>query len=303
MKQVKEAVNYWCDDTLKGKYLGQGVGVAVLDTGIELHEDFDRRIIKFYDAVNYINRIYDDNGHGTHVAGIIGGNGKLSKGEYCGIAPRCNLYPVKVLDSKGHGQIGRVMKGINWVLCHRFKYNIRIVNISVGALASIKPMDEARLIAGVEEMWDAGLVVVAAAGNYGPESGSITTPGISKKIITVGSSNDEKFIDDFGNKRNNYSGRGPTEECVCKPDVLAPGSYITSCNSGHIRKRQKPYIMKSGTSMATPIVSGAMAILLSKYPSMNNVEVKLRLRGSCRDLGLPINEQGWGMLDVSKLIK
>lgn len=119
--------------------------------------------------------------------------------------------------------------------------------------------EEERLINGVEALWDAGMVVVAAAGNLGPKEGTITTPGDSKKIITVGSSDDQYYIDQRGNTKKHYSGRGPTKECVCKPDVVAPGSYIRSCNAKFARQRGQPYVVKSGTSMATPIVSGAIA--------------------------------------------
>ncbi|MEG1957482.1 MAG: S8 family peptidase [Lachnospiraceae bacterium] len=238
----------------------------------------------------------------THVSGIVGGSGKLSGEQYSGMAPACDIYSVKVLDSKGQGNISRVLKGIRWVLCHQIKYNIKIVNISVGTLPTINSSDEARLVAGVEELWNMGMVVVTAAGNYGPQKGSITTPGISKKVITVGSSNDQFYIDSFGHKIKDYSGRGPTFEFVFKPDILAPGSYITSCNAQYLKQLKSPYTVKSGTSMSTPVVSGAIALLLSKYPDMNNVEVKLRLRESSTDLGLSMNQQGWGLLNVEKLI-
>ena len=147
------------------------------------------------------------------------------------------------------------------------------------------------------------MVVVAAAGNLGPKEGTITTPGDSKKIITVGSSDDQYYIDQRGNTKKHYSGRGPTKECVCKPDVVAPGSYIRSCNAKFARQRGQPYVVKSGTSMATPIVSGAIADLLSKYPEMSNVEVKLKLRESSSAMGADHNRQGWGQLNMKKLLE
>jgi serine protease AprX len=122
-------------------------------------------------------------------------------------------------------------------------------------------------------------------------------------VITVGSCDDQFYMEEGKKKRKSYSGRGPTAECVVKPDLLAPGSYITSCNARYREKGQKPYTMKSGTSMSTPVVSGAIALLLSKYPDMSNVEVKLRLRESSIDIGRPQNEQGWGLLNVEKLLK
>lgn len=301
MKQVKKTVNYWCEDTIGKKFLGQGIGVAILDSGISLHPDFDYRIAGFKDIINESKMIYDDNGHGTHVAGIIAGSGRLSREEYGGMAPMCRLVIVKVLDKNGDGDVENVIRGIHWVLANKEKYGIRIVNISVGTLPHVGDKEEEELLKAAEELWDAGLVVVAAAGNYGPRQGSITTPGISKKIITVGSSNDQQESNTFGRQRKNYSGRGPTKECVVKPDLVAPGSSVISCN-GKYNKNVKPYISKSGTSMATPVVSGAIAVLLSKYPKMTNVEVKLKLRESCVNLGLDKNHQGWGLLNVKKML-
>lgn len=232
------------------------------------------------------------------MSGIIGGSGKISGGIYGGMAPLSRLIVVKVLDEHGGGEIENVRKGAGWILENKRKYGIRIVNISVGTLPHAASKGEEALLKSVEELWDSGLVVVAAAGNYGPKEGSVTTPGISKKIITVGASNDRN---EAPGRRNNYSGRGPTKECVIKPDVIAPGSKVISCNARYSRT-ENPYIIKSGTSMATPIVSGAVAVLLSKYPDMNNVEVKLKIRESSTDLGYDRNRQGWGLLNVKRLL-
>lgn len=303
MKRVKKIVHYWCDDIIKKKHVGKGIVVAVLDTGIAPHPDFRNKILGFRDFVNGQGIMYDDNGHGTHVCGVIGGNGSASDGEYAGMAPECDLIVLKVLDKKGNGNVRQVLEGIRWILENQGKYQIRIVNISVGMTSQSDYMEEEKLVNAVEALWDAGMVVVAAAGNLGPKESTITTPGISKKILTVGSSNDQYYVDVHGRKRKDYSGRGPTKECVCKPDVVAPGTYIYSCNAKYRKEREKPYIVKSGTSMATPIVSGAIADLLSKYPDMTNVEVKLRLRERCVDLGFLQNKQGWGLLDVKKLLE
>lgn len=297
MKLVKDSINYWCDDIERNNYLGQGIGVAVLDTGVNVHIDFDSRIIAFKDVLHNKKKIYDDNGHGTHVCGIVGGSGRVSGGVYGGMAPRCNLIVVKVLDEKGNGMVVNVLKGLKWVEENKEKYNIRVVNVSVGTLPTAGNKEEKMLLDAVERLWDAGLVVIAAAGNYGPGAGTITTPGVSKKVITVGA------YEDCGGKRKNYSGRGPTWECVCKPDVIAPGSYVISCNGQYMQARQKPYTRKSGTSMSTPVIAGAAALLLCKYPHMTNVEVKLKLLESCDDLGLPRNHQGRGMINIEKFLK
>lgn len=303
MKKVKETIDYWCEDTASGKCLGNRITVAVLDSGIAMHPDFEDRIWSFQDMLFHRVVPYDDCGHGTHVCGIIGGNGNMSGGEVRGIAPKCNLIVIKVLNRKGNGSVADVVKGIQWILRYREIYHIRIVNISVGVQPGGDIKLKKRLIEAVEELWDAGIVVVAAAGNHGPMQGTVTVPGCSRKIITVGASDDHIYSEVQGKKCSNYSGRGPTEECVQKPDVVAPGSYIRACNSRYRERGEQPYVIKSGTSMATPIVSGAVAVLLSKYPKMSNVEVKLKFRESCKDIGLPPNQQGWGLLQVKKLLE
>ena len=231
MNAAKETINYYCDDIIKDGYLGQGITAAVLDTGISLHPDFDSRIVAFRDFVDHREEVYDDSGHGTHVAGILGGSGKMSDGRYAGMAPNVKLVIAKVLDKDGNGNVDAVVNGIDWIL----------------------------------------------------------------KLIPVGAVNLPER-NGVGKRRWDYSGRGPTENCVVKPDLVAPGTYITSCNGAYINKWKQPYTEKSGTSMATPIVSGAVACVLSKYPDMSNVEVKLRLRESC----VPYNSSvgGWGILNM-----
>lgn len=303
MKRVKNTVGYWCDDVIQRRYLGRGITAVVLDTGVAPHPDFQNKILVFRDFVNGRELPYDDNGHGTHVCGALAGNGKASDGVYSGMAPECDLIVLKVLDYKGNGNVTEVMKAFRWILENQKRYRIRIVNISVGMRSKSEEREEKILINGVEALWDAGLVVVAAAGNLGPQEGTVTTPGDSKKIITVGSSDDQYYSWRGENVSKHYSGRGPTKECVCKPDVIAPGSYIQSCNARFAKQKGRPYVTKSGTSMATPIVSGAIADLLCKYPDMSNVEVKLKLRESCTNLGMDRNRQGWGLLNMKKLLE
>lgn len=276
---------------------GHGIGVAVLDTGCFLHEDLCPRIAAFYDAVHKRQTPYDDNGHGTHICGIISGNGSASGGCYCGIAPGCSLIPVKVLDRRGSGYASDVLTGLRWIRENKSLYNIRIVNISVGSFSRKNMNENSALVRGVDEAWDDGLVVVVAAGNMGPKSGTITTPGISRKVITVGCSDDHKEVRVAGSRMVDYSGRGPTGACVCKPDIVAPGAYITSCSN-----EPGKYAGKSGTSMATPLVSGALALLLEKHPEMTNRDVKMRLWERAVDLGMPRNQQGHGVLDIGRLL-
>lgn len=271
-------------------YTGKGVGVAVLDTGIFPHMDFRNRIRAFADFVAYKSMPYDDNGHGTHVAGILAGDGTASMGKYKGVAPGCGLVVLKVLDRFGNGSRDQVLRAFRWILAHREQYRIRIVNISVGTTCR-SVSDQDVLIQGVEKLWDEGLVVVAAAGNQGPKPGSVTAPGSSRKVITVGSS-------DMLTGRTAVSGCGPTAECVCKPDLVAPGNHIVSCAPG----TANTYGVKSGTSMSTPLVSGAIALMLEKDPLLTNVEIKMLLRESTDDMGLPRNRQGWGKFNFHKFM-
>ena len=302
MRRVKETVHYFCNDIVFGHIDGHGVTTAVLDTGISPHPDLKGRIVAFGDMLYGKKRMYDDNSHGTHVAGIIAGSGGLSSGLYAGIAPASQIVAVKVLDQKGEGKIRFLIEGIKAILRNRDKWQIRIVNISIGTLPHQGDEEEMELMRWVDRLWDEGLVVVTAAGNFGPRSGTVTIPGISKKVITVGASDDGNQKDRYGKVGTNYSGRGPTSECVCKPDLVAPGSYIRSCNGFSQKKNQKAYSVKSGTSMSAPVVSGAVALLLSKYPDMKNVEVKLRLLMSADDMGKDPNIQGRGLLNIEKLL-
>lgn len=296
MDQAKKWIH--CDDAYRLGLTGKGVGVAVLDTGIYSHRDFDNRITVFNDILKRKQLPYDDNGHGTHISGIIGGSGVASDGRYQGVAPKCNLICVKVLDHKGNGYASDVLSGLKWIERHKDECGIRIINISVGSFTRKGMSEDSALVKGVDAAWDAGLIVVVAAGNNGPGRYTITTPGISRKVITVGCSDDYKEVDVAGSRMIDYSGRGPTGACICKPDIVAPGSSIVSCAS-----RQGGYTVKSGTSMSTPIVSGAIALLLEKYPHMTNKDVKLYLWEKAMDLGLPRNQQGWGLLDVKRLIE
>jgi serine protease AprX len=280
---------------------GKGITIAIMDTGIYNHSDFDNRIIGFKDLVNNRIGMYDDNSHGTHVAGICAGSGRMSYQKYIGMAPGSNIVMIKILDEDGNGETQSVIKGIDWILKNQKKYNIKLLNISVGTLPRTGEEEKSAIIDSVEAAWDKGIVVVAAAGNSGPQGSTITTPGISKKIITVGSSDDGKQ-DAFGRIKTNYSGRGPTVSCICKPDVVAPGLNITSCNCMNLRE-SRAYSVKSGTSMSTPIVTGAIALLLEKYPDMGTRDVKMRLKDRAVNLGLPRNRQGWGAVDIEMLLK
>ena len=217
------------------------------------------------------------------------------------MAPETDLLIGKVLDRKGDGDVEKLLQGIEWVGSEKERLGIRIVNISVGTQPQLACEQKQRLLSAVERLWDLGLIVVVSAGNYGPSPGSVAVPGNSRKVITAGVPDTLPGNNGRGKRKLNYSGRGPTSECVVKPDVFAPGTGIISCNGRYSMPGEHPYIMKSGTSMATPVVSGAIACLLSKYPDMTNVEVKLKLRESCEKY--PGTEAGWGLINVERMLK
>ena len=300
MRWVKQTVDYWCEDTASGRCAGKDICVAVLDTGISRHPDLRERIVGFRDFIHGRREPYDDSGHGTHVAGILAGNGCASEGAYAGMAPEAELLIGKVLDQKGDGDVEKLLQGLEWIGSEKERLGIRIVNISVGTQPQLACVQKHRLLNAVERLWDQGLVVVVSAGNYGPSPGSVAVPGNSRKVITAGVP-DTLTGNGRGKRRLNYSGRGPTSECIVKPDVFAPGTGIISCNGRYSMPGEHPYIMKSGTSMATPVVSGAIACLLTKYPDMSNVEVKLKLRESC--VKRPGTEAGWGLINVSRMMR
>lgn len=290
MKLISQIIH--ADIAHKHGFLGKNIGIAFLDTGIYPHKEFypaDQRIAGFIDYVHHRSYPYDDNGHGTHITGI-------AASASCGIAPAAHIISLKVLDALGNGNQRTFLNGLSWIHHFHKQYGIRIVNISIGTPASGNDEAANAIVKQVNQLWDDGLVVCIASGNNGPRDHSITAPGNSRKIITVGSSDDASRP--MGSQRfaKNYSSRGPTSSCVMKPDVVAPGTNIYSCglNGGHS--------IKSGTSMATPAVSGAIALLLERYPYYTNKDVKMKLRYNCDKLSTPRNHQGWGQINVQKLL-
>lgn len=284
---------------------GKGVAVAVLDTGIAAHPDLYGKLLCFKDFVGSRNLMYDDNGHGTHVCGIICGSGELSKGKYRGMAPASRLVVGKILDDKGDGVADNMIEALKWIASVRKRYGIRILNISVGIGKLHNQEKEKELQSHVEVLWNSGIVVVCAAGNKGPANGSLSSVGGIGRVITVGC-HDGNFCRDNPGRCETYSGRGYALANIRKPDLVAPGTDIVSCNAAYgrgYRKLSNPYIAKSGTSMATPIVAGAAALALQKYPGMTNEELKQKITICATDLREPWNKQGWGMINVRRLLE
>lgn len=289
MERVRRLIG--CEYAYKRRIYGSGVGIAILDSGVSRHMDLQSRVKVFHDYVKGRKQQYDDNSHGTHIAGIICGSGGRSGGRYMGVAPLSHLIVCKVLNDKGDGEIESVVRAIDWIVKNAAIYQIKIINISVGASPKEVDRDETLLLEAVEYAWSKGIVVVAAAGNNGPDQGSVTTPGISRKIITVGTFGEETI------KHKEYSGRGPTGICVMKPEIVSPGNEIVSCFGKNSYKRM------SGTSMATPVVSGAIGLLLEKNPDMTPKDVKYCLYKTAKDCGYSKQVQGWGLVDVRRMMQ
>lgn len=280
-------------------YRGEGITVAVIDTGVSPHYDLTRpfdRIIGFKDFVNNNNDPYDDNGHGTHVCGIIAGNGYSSYGQYAGIAPQADILGIKALDKNGGGSISDIIAAISYIVETKDLYNTKIINLSLGSPANIACSKDP-LCKAVDKAVKAGLIVITAAGNSGPQSETIFSPGISKNVITVGAVDDKKTIDTSDDIIASFSSRGPTLEGLMKPDIVAPGVNIKSLSNTKL----DGYSSLSGTSMATPLVSGSVALLLNKNEYLNLDEIKEILLQSCIDLKSSREMQGAGMLNLKLL--
>lgn len=304
MNRVKRVIHATLPEVLP--YTGEGVTAAVLDTGFAMHPDLESRLMAFRDFCGGLLRPYDDNGHGTHVAGCLCGNGGCSGGLYGGIAPKCRIVAGKVLDENGEGAVEDMIAGVRYVLETRKLYQTRILNISVGINHIENDGEKKELISWLETAWSAGLLVVVAAGNNGPKNGSLSGLGLSPHVIAVGC-HDGKNFPDRRHACENYSGRGPAGLHLKKPDLVSPGTGVISCSAGFRKNRRggvsNPYTAKSGSSMATPAVSGAAALLWQKHPHFTNEQIRERLLKSAQDLGEPYEKQGWGMLCVAEALR
>lgn len=266
---------------------------VVIDTGIYPHLDFclgKNRIIKFVDLIQNISEPYDDNGHGTFVSGILCGNSIIDKNS--GIDNKCNIIVIKALDKDGETSSVKILEAMQWILDNAKRYNIRVVCMSFGSEVS---GNHDPLIYGAEVLWDNGIVVVSAGGNSGPDVETIMSPGASRKIITVGSFEQ----DEDGNlKVADFSSRGPALGYY-KPDMIVPGVDIISTNLFNNDKNF--YTKMTGTSVSTPIVAGVVSLLLKINPNYTPNQIKYMLVKSCIKINGDRNSEGFGRLDLSML--
>ncbi|MCA9796884.1 MAG: S8 family peptidase [Candidatus Eremiobacteraeota bacterium] len=262
---------------------GKGVGVAVIDTGVYPHPDLGDRLVAFKDYVNGrdgVDNAYDDNGHGSHCAGLVGGDGSKADGRFKGPAFEASIIGVKVLDGVGGGQMSNVVKGIQWAIKHKDDYNIRVMSLSLGAGSNLKEDDDI-VAQAIQAALDADIVPVVAAGNSGPAKFTIGTPGISSAALTVGAYDDKNTADHGDDTMAFFSSRGPTtRDKNVKPDIAAPGVQMVSFRSpgssidhADVTKLGAYYVLLSGTSMATPVTAGVVALVRQANPELSARQV------------------------------
>lgn len=289
-------------------YTGAGVGVAIIDSGVtNWHDDLtgpgvypygNQRVAAFVDFVNGQPMPYDDNGHGTHVAGTIAGNGYDSDGKQAGMAPGAHLVVLKVLDQNGNGTISNIIAALDYAVAHKAEHNIRVINMSVGAGIN-ESYETDPLTLAAKRAVDAGIVVVTAAGNLGRVNGvtrygTITAPGNAPWVLTVGASSTQGTVDPTDDIVAGYSSRGPTRlDYLAKPDILAPGTGTVSLSDptskffstkelnlvpGSVSTAYLPYLSLSGTSMSSPAVAGVVALMVEANPALTPNLVKALLQ-------------------------
>ena len=286
-------------------YTGSGVGVAILDSGIASHTALDTRVVARVNLVSDEPGVAGDPfGHGTHLAGIVAGNRTaatyVTPAFAGGSAPSVKLIDVRVLGSRGSGRTSDVIAGIDWVIENRIRYNIRVINLSLGHPVT-EPSTTDPLCQAVARAVAEGITVSVSAGNYGltstgaPVLGGITSPGNSPLALTVGALDTKGTLDPSDDEVAPYSSRGPARyESVVKPDVVAPGTRTVSLEAQnsflsttyrqwHIAGSGKnAYMRLSGSSMSTAVVSGGVALLLSAEPSMTPAQVKMAIQMGAR---------------------
>ena len=291
---------------------GKGVAVAVIDSGVADHPDLAGRIIARVDLTGEQSN-GDPGGHGTHVAGLIAGDGTASNGAWTGVAPQADIVSVRVIDATGRAALSNIFAGMQWILKNRSVYHIKVVNMSFGGVA-MTGYQQDLLASAAEILYFAGLTVVASAGNSGPGPSTITTPGDDPFVLTVGAADDSGTRTLSDDSVAVWSSRGPTAyDGIAKPDLIAPGRKMiglrapgSTIDTAYPDRRvtapgatDAEYFVMSGTSMAAPVVAGVAALYLQLRPDATPVDLKAQLTATANPLpGFGPADQGAGVVDA-----
>jgi serine protease AprX len=301
---------------------GRGVTIAMLDSGLweDLTQNYGSRVLASIDVTNGGSGPVtgDPYGHGTHITSIAAGGAENAALQYESIAPQANLVIVRAFDGQGGGRYVDVIAGLNWIIANQHKYNIRIVNISFGSDPESyywdDPLDQAVMAA-----WQAGIVVVAAAGNSGPGPMTIGVPGNVPYVITVGALTDNYTpYDPSDDRLASFSSTGPTFEGFVKPEIVAPGghmagsmsssSYLANIDPNSMSVGEQMFTM-SGTSQATAVTTGVIALMLQANPALTPDNVKCRLMAAAAPavttqgtLAYSVFQQGAGFINAVRAV-
>ena len=281
--------------------LGQGVRVALVDTGIAQTPDLAGRVVPVADpsgsgetveCVNFSGEstCHDSYGHGTFIAGLIAGDGVQSGYAYPGAAPRAELVSIKIAGRDGSADVSKVLAAIQWTVSFKDTSNIKVLNLSLGTDSKVSYKTDP-LNYAVERAWGEGIAVVVAASNRGPAAGTISKPADDPLVITVGAVDDRSTTGIGDDLVAGFTGRGPTAtDKLAKPDVVAPGVRVASLRSpGSLIEEKAPgggidavYRRASGTSMSAGVVSGAVALIRAANPTWSPDRVKFALMSTAR---------------------
>jgi serine protease AprX len=296
-------------DSRAAGYDGSGVTVAMIDTGIQPVPDLAGRIKASADFTAEGDGL-DRYGHGTHMAGIIAGTGTSSNGVWSGVAPQTDLVSVKVAGADGSTDVSVVIAGLQWVVGNRSTFGIKVLNLSFGTDSAqsylVDPLNYA-----VEQVWASGIFVAVAAGNRGPLAGTVGKPGDDPFVVSVGAANLHGTSDRTDDTVAEFSSRGPTQDGLTRPDLVAPGiSIVSNRVEGSTVDLAHPlaavddhYIKGTGTSQATAVIAGVAALLYEARPSMSANVAKATLIATAGDSTASLAGGGTGLVNVSKAVQ
>ncbi len=286
-------------------FTGKGQTIAVIDSGIYPHPDLKDKVVAWHDFSREKKRkMTDPYGHGTHVAGVMAGTGASSNGEVKGVAFESDLVGLRITT------VAEAIRALQWVIEHKDEHNIKVVNMSLGDTAT-KGFKNDPWAQAVEKAMEAGLIVVVAGGNEGPEASTVSTPGIHPDAITVGAYDNKGTPEVEDDTVASFSSRGPTPDGLAKPDILAPGVGVfgTLSPGSNLDVPDFPhmgnkYMAMSGTSQATPMISGLAALMLEANPDLTQDQILDILKQSAvKNFDGSANEQGAGLVQADRAIE